>query len=101
MFGEFYNYFYMHVWNRIGCLDRDKSELELYDDGDIFSIDQLVLDETRLDSIDHQKRKLFYLEENTSILLAHETIVEQIISSSLTGVRFFKATEWNSDIAFE
>jgi hypothetical protein len=91
----------MHVWNRIGCLDRGRSELELYDDGDIFSVDELILDELKLGSIDYQKRKFFYLKEKTSILLVHETIVEQIISSSLTGLSFFKATEWNSDIAFD
>ncbi len=39
------DYWYMHVWNQIECLDRKNSELELYSDGMIFGIDKFVMDE--------------------------------------------------------
>jgi hypothetical protein len=75
--------------------------LELYDDGDIFSIDELVLDESKLSSIDYRERKLFYLAEKPSVLLIHVKIVEQITSASLSGIRFFMSSVWNSDTIFD
>jgi hypothetical protein len=95
------DYFFMHVWNRIHCLDTENSELELYDDGDIFSIDKLVLNEKALELIELPKRQIFELAEKTSVLFVHKSIKDAIISVNPSGVRFFKATEWNSDSSFE
>ena len=98
---EVKDYIFMHVWNRIECLDMGSSELELYDDGSIFSIEKLVLDESKLGAIDLDKRLIFELEENISTILIHQSIKEIILSAKPVGFRFVNAPDWYSDIAFE
>ncbi|MEM9103019.1 MAG: DUF1629 domain-containing protein, partial [Pseudomonadota bacterium] len=100
-FDEPRDYWFMHVWNRIACLDKNKSELELYDDGDIFSIERLSLNETILGQVDLKHRQIFELADNTSTLLIHQSVKDAILSIDPVGCRFFKATEWNSDIVFD
>ncbi len=100
-FSEIYDYWFVHIWNRISCLDKEKSELELYDDGDIFGIDKLVLDEKTLAMFELRKRLIFELAENTSTIIIHQSIKEAIMSVNPKGIRFFKASEWNSDITFD
>jgi len=100
-FAEVKDYWFIHVWNRIACLDRENSELELYDDGAIFGIEELILDENTLGLFELRKRLIFELTEKTSILLVHQTIKDAIESVSPKGCRFFKASEWYSDIVFD
>lgn len=101
-YSELHEYFFIHVWNRIACLDKDNSELECNRDGTrIFGIQKLVLDENVLNNISLPKRLIFELEEKPSVLLIHASVKSAIESVSPKGVRFFKATDWNSDLAFD
>ncbi|MDZ7923889.1 MAG: hypothetical protein U5M23_07455 [Marinagarivorans sp.] len=54
-FSELHDYCFVHVWNRISCIDKAQSELEYLDDNDpngmIFSIDKFVIDESILGRI--------------------------------------------------
>ncbi len=95
------DYWFVHVWNRIACLDEEESELELYDDGTIFGIEELVLDEGKLEEVEPDKRMVFELAEKATLILVHESVKEAIESADPTGVRFFRAAEWYSDIAFD
>ncbi len=95
------DYWYAHIWNRIECLDWDKSELDLYDDGDIASIKKMVFNEKVLGKIKPGKWMIFELEEDCTVHLVHESVKKAIESVEPTGVRFFKATEWDSDRIFE
>jgi hypothetical protein len=101
-FAEVKDYWFIYVWNHIACLDKDKSEIE-YDeiDGQIWGIDKLVLDEKTLRLFELRQRLIFELTEKKSVLLVHQTIKNAIESVSPKGCRFFKAAEWNSDIAFD
>ena len=74
------DYWFIHVWNRISCLDRSNSELELYGDGTIFSIEELQLDENSLASVEPDKRLFFGLCEKRSVLLLHRSIKDAIES---------------------
>ncbi|MEM9103533.1 MAG: DUF1629 domain-containing protein [Pseudomonadota bacterium] len=100
-FDEPRHYWFMHVWNSIACLDIDDSEVDLYDDGNIFSIEKLVLDEKALENIEFKQRQIFELAEKPSVLLIHQSVKDTILSVNPIGCRFFKATEWNSDIVFD
>lgn len=95
------DYWFVHVWNRIACLDEDASEVERYKDGSIFEIEELVLDEEKLGMFEPRKRMVFELAEDISVILVHKEVKKAIESVQPKGVRFFKATEWNSDICFE
>ena len=100
-FSEIKDYWYMHVWNKIACLDKEKSEID-YDevDGKIWDIDKLVLDEKTLSLFDLRKRQIFELAEKTPLLLIHQTVKDAIESVNPKGCRFFKVDEWYGDIVF-
>lgn len=100
-FSALHDYWFMHVWNRISCMDRALSEVELYDDGNIFSIDKFILDEKTLGLFELRKRLIFELAENTSVLLVHQSIKDAIESANPKGIRFIPATQWNSDSTFD
>jgi hypothetical protein len=104
-FSELHDYCFMHVWNRIACLDKKESEIEYLDDDDpdgmIFSIDKLVMNDAALQKIELKKRLIFELAEKTSILLMHQSIKDAIESINPKGIRFIPATTWNSDSTFD
>lgn len=100
-FSELHDYCFVHVWNRISCLDKLNSEVEYMKSGRIFSIDKLALDEKALGSFELRKRLIFELTENTSMLLAHQLIKDAIESVSPKGIRFIPAAKWNSDSPFD
>ncbi|MCP4486749.1 MAG: hypothetical protein GY820_05430 [Gammaproteobacteria bacterium] len=101
-FSEIKDYWFIHVWNRIACLNKEKSVIRTNKAGTrIFAVDKLVLDEETLGFFELSKRLVFELTEKTSVLLVHQTIKDAIDSVSPKGCRFFKATEWRSDIVFD
>ncbi len=101
-FSEYHDYWFVHIWNQISCLDKEKSELDISKSGlSIFGIDKLVLDEKTLGFFELRKRLIFELAEKTSVILIHQSIKEAIMSVNPKGIRFFKASEWNSDITFD
>jgi len=100
-FDEPRDYWFMHVWNRIHCLDREQSEIDIDEvDGRIWDIEKLVLNEETLGWFELRKRQVFELAEDTSTLLIHQSIKDAIMSANPIGCRFFKATEWSNDMTF-
>jgi hypothetical protein len=104
-FSELHDYWFLHVWNRIACIDKSQSELEYLDenepDGMIFSIDKFVLNEDTLSRFELRKRLVFELAEKTSVLLVHQSIKDAIEAVKPKGIRFIPATTWNSDSTFD
>lgn len=100
-FSELHDYCFVHVWNRIACLDRSLSDVVSMKSGMIFSIDKFVLDELTLGKFELRKRLIFELAENTSVLLMHQSIKEAIEAINPKGIRFIPATQWNSDSTFD
>lgn len=96
-----YDYRFVHIWNRINCLDKEQSELELYDDGAIFGIEKLTLDEGVLKSFGLHKRLVFQLAEKVSVSLVHESIRDHFMSAGPVGLRFINVADWYSDVVFE
>ncbi len=98
---ELQDYWFMHIWNELHCLDMDNSKLQCSRSGKtIFGIDKLVLNEDVLESFELQSRKIFVLGESPSVRFVHKSIKDAIMSVNPVGCRFFKATEWNSDSSF-
>lgn len=100
-FSAVHDYWYLHVWNRISCVDKNNSDVQYFKDGKIFSIDELVLDDSILSKIELPKRLVFELSEKNSVLLIHKLVKEAIMSVAPKGCRFFKVSDWNSDSTFE
>ncbi len=95
-------YWLLHPCNAIACIDQANSDIEYSSSGNtIFGIDTLALDTKVLEAIPLEKRLIFVLAENVSVYLFHKSIVEKIQQGNFKGCRFFKVSEWNSDVAFE
>jgi len=98
-----YDYWLLHVFNEIACIDREKSILEIdEDDGDVLDIEQLALDEKVLQEIPLDKRLIFVLKESTSTYLFHRSVKEAIMAlePAPQGVQFFRADQWGSAAVF-
>lgn len=79
------DYKIINITDKINCADFKKSDLRLFEDGDIKGINQLVLDEKKI-----PKGKQIFLLGNTprGIILVHKNLKEAIEKSSLTGFTF-------------
>lgn len=99
---EVLRYWLVHMWRRLGCVDRERSILTLDPaDGDVLDIERLVLDEDVLRKIPLQERLAFRLEEAV-LHLFHRTVVERVMSLTppLEGLRFIPVPEWSDSAGF-
>jgi hypothetical protein len=94
------DYVIMHTYKEIGCLDRNKSDYKQRGEFRV-SIKKIVLDQNVLDSIPLEERLIFLMEEKTSLVFMHESIVAEIMKYDPKGVRFVKSKDWGMGIGFE
>ncbi len=53
-----------------------------------------------LGSIPLKERLIFLMEEKTSLVYMHKTIVDEILQHNPVGVRFIKSKDWGVREAF-
>lgn len=101
--GTVHDYWLMHVYNRIECVDKDLSVLKCSKRGRVISIEKLVLSESVLNETPLEERLVFLLRESTSTLLIHNSVKDAIMALDPPpeGLRFFRADKWNHASAFE
>ncbi len=98
--GATFRYWYVHVFNEIACMDRQRSVFTLSPNGWVGDVERLVLDETVLAEIPIEKRLVFRLEEYTSSISSSSSIVEKVMAIKPEGLRFFRVDQWNDGSAF-
>ncbi|MFP2928529.1 imm11 family protein [Pyxidicoccus sp. 3LG] len=98
---EVLRYWLLHMWRRITCVDRERSVLTLYPNGDVLDIGRLVLDEQVLRELPLQQRLAFELEEDI-VHIFHRTVVDRVMSLTPPpeGLRFVPVPEWNDSAGF-
>ena len=95
------NHFLIHYWNRLSAIDKnnyDGEEPNMF--GNILRLNKFSLDETLLSETPLEKRKIFTLSEKNNMVIIHKTVHEALVSANLTGIRFFRVDEWNSNVMF-
>ncbi len=96
------NYWHLCFYERLNCLDRQRSTL----DGDLSpefntEVEQFRLDENVLDKTPEEKRLLFKIGGTTmGYIFVHKVMVDFIEKNGFTGIRFFKATEFEEGDQF-
>jgi hypothetical protein len=92
----------LHIWNKLEAIDKDNYEGDEPDEdfGKIFSLQRFSLDSDLLNSIPLKERLVFALSENDTITVVHESIYQAIQAAGLTGMRFWKVSEWDEDAMF-
>ena len=100
--GDVYDYWLIHIYNEIACMDRNLSVYSIDDsDGRIDDIARLVLDNGILNDIPLEERLVFELSEGSAMFLYHASVVTAVLSENPEGVTFTNVAEWNDGTAFE
>ncbi|ATB44653.1 imm11 family protein [Corallococcus macrosporus] len=94
-------YWIMHVHNWIACIDRERSVVSLHEDGDVFGVQKLVLDERVLEAISLEQRLAFCLADTPSTHVFHQSLVEQVLALKPEGLRFISVSQWSDSAAFQ
>lgn len=95
-------YWLVHMWRRIPCVDRARSQLNAdEDDGDVLGIDKLVLDEDMLNRMPLEERRAFRLAECV-VHVFHRTVVDRVmnLTPSPEGLRFIPVPDWSDSSGF-
>jgi hypothetical protein len=95
----FADYWAIHIYNRIQCIDPALSDCEIKSIR-LSRVKKLVLDKNLLGTIPINKRLVFRLKEDTSYQLFHVSIVEAIMAVNPEGLRFVNIEQWNDGSFF-
>lgn len=97
-----YPYFVLNVWNDVRCVDRSASDLSIDEDDpdDILTIRKLALDRKAIEDVPPERRLLFRLAECSIIYMFAQPVVDAILATSPTGIRFWPADGWGEGRAF-
>ncbi|MCP4392885.1 MAG: hypothetical protein GY804_01230 [Alphaproteobacteria bacterium] len=96
------NYWYLHIYNEIGALDREFSNFSISKfTGKPKNITKVVLNKKIFDDIPLEDRLIFELKEGAAMFLVHESIKNKIMAVIPVGIRFIDVEEWTDGSAFE
>jgi hypothetical protein len=95
------DYFFLHIYNYLECLDKEKSVYTKDVLDMIMMIKKMVLDVKVLSKISLEERLILRLGELYTFSLFHQTVVEKIIVTNPTGIRFVKVEDFNMGSAFD
>jgi hypothetical protein len=95
------DYCYLHIYNYLECLDRNKSIYQPDRVGGVASIDKLALDERKLSRIPLEERLIFRLGEMYTQQLFHKTVVDKIMENNPQGIRFVNVKDFKEGSAFD
>lgn len=79
-----------NIVGHVDCVDKENSDLKLWDDGDIKRIRKLVLDESRIPP----ELKIFRLSNRRILTVVHESVRNAILSAGITGCVFYKPEDY-------
>ena len=96
------DYYYLHIFNKISCLDRNLSKFDASTgSGMVLSISKMILDKDVLSNIPLQERLIFRLGEKSSFQLFHKSVVDAIMATNPEGIRFVKVEDYHMGAAFD
>ena len=98
--GESYDYWLLHIYSCISCMDREKSTYKISKSGTSISIEKLVVDEAVMKEIPLEKRLVFELEEGASLFLVHKSVRDAVMAVNPVGVEFIDVDEWGIGSSF-
>jgi hypothetical protein len=95
------NYYFLHIYNYLKCLDKNKSIYTPDRVGGVASIDKMILDTNVLSKIPLEERLIFRLGEMYTHQLFHKSVVDKIMAANPEGIRFVKVEDFHMGSAFD
>lgn len=91
----------MHIWNRLAVIDKKNYKGGKPDRlGLIVDLERFSLNEKLMEDTPFEQRKLIRMAEEPTMLLVHQSIYDAIQTAGLTGISFWKVSEWDTGAAF-
>lgn len=94
-------YYILHVYNQIQSMDWEKSR---WDENEFNEkrpyIDNLVLDNALIDQVPLEERLVFTVWEDSSHLLFHYSVVEEMLKTAPKGLTIYRLSTWDSSLPF-
>jgi hypothetical protein len=97
---SFNDYWAIHVYNKIKCVDVSLSDCTV-EDINLEDVKKIVLDRNILKEIPLRARLIFRLKEDFAYQLYHVSIVEAILATTPEGVAFTNIEKWNEGTFFD
>ncbi len=88
---KYSDYKIANVVGLVDCVDRGKSDLKYFDDGEIKRINKLVIDESRIPS----GMRIFRLANRPILTFVHQSVKEAMESAGITGCVFCSPGEYH------
>lgn len=80
-----------NIIGTVDCINREESDLEYFDDGDVEFINKLVLDEDKVPS----ELDIFRLSGRTTMVLVSQVVKDAIAGAKMTGCVFYKPEDYH------
>jgi len=87
------DYYFFVALCEFKCVDLDKSEYDENDDGVLWGLEKLVLDDALITKIPLQKRLIFRMVEDNTFLF-HKSVVERIMATNPINLTFIPSTQY-------
>jgi hypothetical protein len=99
---EIDGYWLMHNYNRVECMDLEKSDCDIdEDDGDVTWIRKIVLSPEKLSKVPLEERLFFRMKEDYPTHLVHKSIVDKIMAINPKGIKFTPVEAWKQGMQFD
>lgn len=85
------DYFLGNIVGKYSCVDFEKSELELFEEGQIEFIDSLVLSVLDEDRVGH----IFRLAEFPTLIIITQALKERLQESDITGFKIYRPKDFS------
>ena len=95
-------YYIIHIYHFIQAMDKEKSDWEEDSNPEqAYSIDELVLDNEKLDKIPLEDRLVFALKEHPLTTVYHRSVIDRILALQPIGVGVYCLADWDESNPFE
>lgn len=96
---DYDNYWALHVYHEIKCVDVERSDCEVRSFS-LSHVKKIVLDRSVLRQIPLKERLVFRLEEDTGYELFHKSVVDAVLAVNPEGIRFIPIEAYSTAAAF-
>ena len=92
---EYFEYWIAGIYREFAFLDTDKSEYSRIDaKGRWGGVEKMVINQEEMSKVLLEERLMYVSKEDPAHVFYHKSIVDLIMSTNPTGVRFISVEEW-------
>ncbi len=98
---EYQNYYLMHIYNQIECIDYKRSEFKVNEKTGSKTIQKIRLNNVSLNKISITNRLVFRPEGAKHLKIFHKSVVEAIQRAEVVGLKFYTMKDYYDGVQFD